>query len=122
MSTSNEDIQTKVEKNMKLFSRLMEVFDKMGLPRVTDPSFSVNNCTFSICGARDSLIIYRLWGNNIVDIWFGKSNSDSGGMGKQAFLDDKNHYPSLQCLLKLHKRFIISGRLKILRRFEEREK
>lgn len=102
------------------FDRLMELFSKMDIPCVDKPDSVDGTFSFSVEGRRNSIICYRVWGSDdwiVVNAWFGKSDSDSGGLATQGLLMGEE---PLSEMLKLHKRFIESGRLKILRRFERK--
>jgi hypothetical protein len=67
------------------------------------------------------MIHYKIWGteaNPVVNAWFGKEDSDSGGLSLQA---SGNIEYTLGNILKLHKRFMLSGRRKILRNYQKRK-
>jgi len=95
------------------FTQLMELFAKYGILVIPfeQTEQTDNNLTFTVLGARGSVILYRLWGDGTVNVWMGKADSDSGGLALQGQLpNDVNH------ILQLHKRFAFSGRRKVLRR------
>lgn len=123
---------TKKETNMEinnstLFDQLMQKFDEYNIPRIEHDaikSSSTHNkdIIFVVEGPRNSIIHYRLWGRYVIDVWFGKSNSDSGGLALQGTLRKDGHPKQLHNLLRLHKRFMQSGRLRILRRYQHRNR
>jgi len=76
--------------------------------------YDIDETTFSFDGARNSTILYTIE-NGRIKGWFGKSNSDSGGMFTGAMLRDGR---GLKRLTQLHKRFMISGRRKVLRNYK----
>ena len=104
----------------QLYVSLMEHFDKYEIQRVdlADVQLSTNEADFTVEGARRSIAIYHLWSDGVVDAWFGKADSDSGGLALQGHT--KRGDEQLKQLLMLHKRFTQSGRRKVLRRFERR--
>ena len=97
------------------FAQLMDLFVKCGIPTVSleQVQQTDSDLTFTILGARGSIILYRLWGDGIVNVWMGKADSDSGGLARQGRLPD-----GMDDILPLHKRFVASGRRKVLRRAE----
>ena len=98
------------------FDALMDEFEERGIERVDISDCTVNNkeITFSTEGNRNSIAIYRIWGGNVVNVWFGKSNSDSGGRAMQ-FTVRPGEFINKR-ILELHKRFMFSGRRKVLRK------
>lgn len=77
---------------------------------------------FKVEGPRNSIILYRIWGSDeepIIDAWFGKSNSDSGGLGQQGSFGAIG-LEQLNRIIKLHKRFMLSGRRKVLNNFSKK--
>lgn len=78
--------------------------------------------SFKVEGPRNSIILYRVWGSDeepIIDAWFGKSDSDSGGLARQGHLGALGS-SQLDEIIKLHKRFMLSGRRKILNNFRKK--
>ena len=71
--------------------------------------------TFYFDGARNSTILYTIEDGGIRG-WFGKSNSDSGGAYESAHVEKENK--GFRSLMQLHKRFMISGRRKVLRNYK----
>lgn len=100
------------------FEHLMELFKNynLGTLSYTQTTIMDNKLCFQVYGKRDSIIYYSLCNfgaNIIVKAWFGKSYSESGGLRLEADLKNPQH------ILKLHKRFIASGRRKVLRNAEK---
>lgn len=70
---------------------------------------------FTINGKRNSTAIFSIkhFGDSMyVEVWFGKNDSDSGGLTLQAAANN------LDNMLKLHRRFMFSGRRKVLRNYK----
>jgi hypothetical protein len=89
---------------------LIKMLNDSGVPIPTDFTFDGTYARFSIEGPRNSIAIYRVWGRGIVDVWFGKSDEDSGGKAMQGSL-----HGGIKDIINLQKRFYQSGRLKVLR-------
>ena len=110
------------------FDHLMALFDKMGIPRVDpeDESFSQvrNELRFSVDCPRDGVIFYNVSAHGYFSAWFGKSNSDSGGLSLSGTIPDDPSKANEQTrdLLKMHKRFLQSGRRKVIRNYRERRR
>jgi hypothetical protein len=103
---------------MEYYEQLVEFFDKNGIDTNSIPEIpDKTSFSFSICGARNSVIFFDIWGDGIVNIWLGKFDDDSGGLACQFRLDNEKR---ASILLQLCKRFLISGRRKVLRRFENK--
>lgn len=103
-----------------MFDKVKELFYKNGVMIPDNRKEFNNKVTFEFFGPRNSMIHYCIWGteaNPVVNVWFGKSDSDSGGLALQASSDLYGRNKIFN-IFKLHKRFIISGRRKILRNFE----
>ncbi len=79
------------------FEAMMVEFERRGLLRVPHADLQVNadKVQFSVRGPRDSIIYYTLEGLN-VSAWFGKHNSDSGGMYLHGFVTLPESEPQLQ--------------------------
>ncbi len=82
------------------------------------PPTKVGDHTFNVHGPNDSVVIYRLRSPqyNTVDAWFGKYSDDSGGLGLQGSV---NGFDQLLEIFQLHKRFLATGHLQVLRDFED---
>ena len=89
---------------------LIKMLNTNGVPSPTDFTFDGTYARFSIEGPRDSIAIYSVWGRSIVNVWFGKSNEDSGGKAMQGSLNG-----GIKDIINLQKCFYQSGRLKVLR-------
>jgi hypothetical protein len=101
--------------NIDHFNKLMEQFKKHGMQTVDAPEIYEDEISFSVEGARGSVAFYRLWGLGWVNIWLGKIDSDSGGLSLQGDVNCP-----MDNVLSLCKRFMLSGRRKVLRRFERK--
>lgn len=80
------------------------------------------NHTFRVHGPDDSVVIYSLrWPQyETVDAWFGKYNEDSGGLGLQGHVNSGDSFGrQLLEIFQLHKRFLATGQLQVLRDFED---
>lgn len=96
---------------------LLGMIDKYQFP---DPvSYEVReekDMTLFLYGPRESMVYYRIDQFGVVNAWAGKCNSDSGGLGGQGFFDGIG-LAQLESMLKMHKRFLGSGRRKVLRNY-----
>ena len=112
-------VTTELHTNEASLEVLLHLFDHYRIPHPTEVETSTvtGNIHFSIPGPRDSVAIYRIWGRGIADVWFGKANDDSGGRAMQGQIPTAGSRPDEQFghILKLHQRFLQSGRRKVLR-------
>lgn len=96
------------------FEQLKDHFGKYGIDLPNEQRFAIE-------GPRNSIAIYSVRWNTTVDVWFGKSDDDSGGLSLQGSINSPLGIEQLERMLKLHTRFMQSGRRKVLRHFEERK-
>lgn len=99
--------------------QLWMLFAKNGLPKPTNVIATNGKYQFSLFGARDSIIIYWVQINSngaYISAWAGKREDDSGGLAFSSEIINSG----LDYTLRLHSRFLFSGRRKILRRFEDK--
>ena len=117
----DRDNKRSKQTNKQCFKALMDAFENCKIPviDIKDCDKKCSEITFQIHGNRNSVAMFRIWGGHVVDIWLGKSNSDSGGRALQiAVYEDNNNSKDVRSVLNLHKRFMHSGRLKILRNYK----
>ena len=100
------------------FDNLMELFDKCGLVRTEDCKEYGEDLTFSISGLRDSFAMFNLDKYGLVHIQLGKWDSDSGGIA----FSEKVNGESLRGILHLCKRYLASGRRKVIRNYEKKDR
>jgi|SRR6185436_5311958 len=101
-----------------MFAKVKEFFINNNIDINNKVKEFTNEYRFAVFGPRDSVVYYRIWGTEdtpIVDAWFGKHNSESGGLSLQSSANNENQ---LYYMFKLHKRFMQSGRKKILRNWK----
>ncbi len=93
---------------------LLEMIGKYQFPNpVSHEVRAGEDIQLFLYGPRESMICYRIDQFGTVNTWAGKSNSDSGGLGGQGSFEGIG-LAQLKSMLKMHKRFMISGRRKVL--------
>ncbi len=100
-----------------MFDSVKELFIKNGIEITNNARETSTEYSFVVYGARNSMVYYKIWGtqtNPVVNAWFGKEDNDSGGLSLQ---ESGNIEYTLGNIIKLHKRFVLSGRRKILKKF-----